>query len=56
MVLTLLTKDAFPSAAGRMCTDLPSAARTATIPCVISDLLAAQHPIPLHHTGGRLSF
>ncbi len=56
MVLTLFTKDAFPSAAGRMHTESPSAARPAIIPHVLSALLAAPHPIPPHYTGGRLGF
>lgn len=50
MVLTLFTKDAFPSAAGEDAHRLPqcSAARPrpAIIPVVLSALLAAQHPTP----------
>ena len=56
MALTLFTKDAFPSAAGRMHTESPGAARPAIIPHVLSALLAAQHLIPQRYTGGRLSF
>ncbi len=55
MVLALFTKDAFPSAAGKMHTESPGAARPAIIPHILSALLAAQHLIPLHCTGGRLS-
>lgn len=63
MVLTLFTKDAFPTAAGRMHTESPGAAQpsylklySAIIPQVLSAHLAAQHPIPLCYTGGRLGF
>lgn len=38
MALTLFTKDAFPSAAGRMHTESPSAARPAIMPHVLSAL------------------
>lgn len=56
MALTLFTKDDFPSAAGRMHTESPGAARPAIIPHVLSALLAAQHLIPPYYSGGRLGF